>query len=456
MRYSVGEIAKILEGETRGKSDIIVSAVTINSKDSRRNSLFFALPGKHVDGHEFVEDAYIHGAVCAVVNRWIDVSVPISQIRVKDTLKALGTLARHHVNVYKKNIEHILTITGSNGKTTTKEMIAAILSTKFKIAKTSRSYNTEYGLPYTILNEIDDETQFCVFEFGVQYPGDIRYLAHIVPYDLTVITNIGLAHIGTFENLENLMKEKISIVENLNRKGVAFLNADDTRLSNLRKSRDDVKYIYFGISSDKRISVPTHLIDSGLDFIVMEVFYQDKWRKLKMRIGGRYNASNCAAALSVASYFDIPWESVKFALERFTGVMLRWDVREIGDSRIILDCYNANPVSVKAAIRSLVNISANKRYLVLGDMLELGVIANEEHESLGEFISHIDGIDGILLFDSPLTRHIERGINGRKKVFRIHGIEELAKRLREILRQGDITLIKASRKIELERVLDYL
>ena len=456
MRYTTGKIASILNGEIRGNSQVIVSSAMINSKDNKEQGLFFALPGKRVNGHMFIEDAYRHGAVCAVVNKWIHTNIPIIQIKVEDTLKALGKLAKCYIDAHKNNIKHVLTITGSNGKTTTKEMISAVLSTKYRVAKTLKSYNTEYGLPYTILNEIDESIQFCVFEFGAQRAGDIQYLANIVPYDLTLITNIGFTHLEAFGSVENLAREKRSIVENLMKDGIVFLNADDKRLLSLKVFRDDLEYIYFGLSEDKHIYVPVHLIDSGLDFITLRVFYNGKWQKLRINVGGEYNASNCAAAITVGWYLDIPWEAIKHSLEQFTGVSLRWDVKDIGRCKVILDCYNANPISMRVAIRTLVRISATRRFLVLGDMLELGKAAEREHESLGGFISDIDEIDGLFLLDSHLTRCIEKGINEQKKVIKAGEIKELAESIRKTLKRGDLILIKGSRKMQMEKILNYL
>lgn len=448
----IDEILSIPHLGARGFDQLQVRHVTGVSTDSRKvtaGSLFIALRGERFDGHAYVTDVEQKGVIAAVVDRAgaesLRTRLPL--LVVEDTTAALGNLA----TVYRRKFRiPVIGVAGSNGKTTTKDMIAAVLGTKLSVVRTEGNLNNHIGVPLTLFR-IGSEHNVAVVEMGTNHPGELRRLCEIARPTMGIVTNVGREHLEFFNTLDGVEEEEGTLFEALCgvRGATAFVNADDPRVK--RRVPRGVKTVTFGFSP--RAAVRGTI---GLDGTVLTVKTPAAKSPtlVRMPIPGEHIARNALAAAAVGVTFRIPAARIKAALEGFRASEKRMEVVACTGVTILNDSYNANPDSMLAALRTLASLPAEgKRIAVLGDMLELGEHAPEEHASVGREASSL-GLDYVLTFGA-LGGLIHAAVSGPTA---LHYSQKnmLAEYLSELVAPGDVVLVKGSRGMKLEDVVTFL
>lgn len=442
---------KLLSGHLRTKiSNIAIDSRTIQSKD-----LFVAIKGKNQDGHKFVAEAIGKGAIGAIVTNPPQINnlskmENVILIKVKDTTEALGNIARYYRAKFNPLV---IAVTGSNGKTTTKEMIASILKRRMKSVKAKESYNNDIGVPLTVL-EMNSQTEVLILEMEMNILGGIRNLAQIAKPQIGLVTNIGDTHLEFLGSRENVMKEKAELIESLDYDGIAILNADDELVMAIGNNFPKIKKLTFGLnqSADIYASQIIDLITEGSHFLL-----QGKYR-VGLRLLGRHNIYNALAAIATARACGIDFASIVAGIEEFKPVSMRLEIVRIKDLTIINDAYNANPQSMKTALATLAKIDSDgKKIVVLGDMLELGERSSVFHYELGQEVAKIADV---ILVIGKFSRNViegalQTGINPEiAKNF--ENTQNLLTNLIDIIQPKDTILIKGSRAMRLESLLEEI
>lgn len=445
--FTLLEIAQATQGQIFGSQPIRLSGVSIDSRAIKKDNLFLAIKGDRFDGHDFILDAVKKGASCAVISQkdLVDkIQGKIPLILVKDTTKALGELA----NFYRKKINpKVVAVTGSNGKTSTKDLIYHILSPEFKCMKNEGTKNNQFGLPMTIL-AMDKKTEILVLEMGTNHPGEIAYLAQIAQPDIGVLTNIGSSHLEHFVSKENVFQEKVSLIKYLQPKAALVLNSDDVFLSKVKFER----IVYFGIKKKADFFASEIKFNKcGYDLLI------NSKHKARLNLLGQHNIYNALAAISVADILGIELKQIIKSLSSFALPKMRLEITQISQISVINDAYNANPDSFRAAVDSLEEIPAKgRKIIVAADMLELGKDSQEFHRQLGKYIADKKCADILFGVGNLAKDLIESAIlNGQKaKVF--DSFEAAAEVIVKEIKEGDVLLIKGSRMMQMERLLDKL
>ncbi len=427
---------KILSGRARE-----FTGLSIDSRTVRKDELFVALRGDNFDGHDFIHEALKKAGGALVRNCPAAISGKKTIISVPNTLVALQDIARYFR--LKSGIPAI-GITGTNGKTTTKEFIASILMKSRKVLKTTGNLNNHIGLPLCISKMKGDE-DVMVLEMGSNAEGDIQLLCDIASPDYAVITNVGPAHLEGFGDLETVRKTDLEILDYVR---TAVVNADDPFLLEGIRAFDGTLVTYgLGEKADVRAreilqeergTYFTLCLPGGMDM------------RISLRIAGKFNVYNALAAAAVADRYGADLSEIKEGLESFTGVPMRLEVREISGALIISDVYNANPASMEEGLKELNRLKKDRAIAVLGDMLELGAYAGEAHRRLMEQAED-SGVDVIISVGKEMG-NASRSFAGTS--FRAESAEEARNVLLGILKEGDTVLIKGSRGMRMERVLD--
>ena len=437
---------EIFDGPVRG--------ISIDTRTLQPREVFWAIKGDTFDGHWYVNEAENKGAVAAVVEKKKAKLLPrlnIPLILVKNTLKSLQQFSAWHRARF--NIP-VIALTGTNGKTTTKEMIAWILQTKYSIHKTIGNLNNHIGTPLTLLR-LNSKHDISVIELGTNHPGEIRLLSTLVTPTSAMITNIGRGHLEFFSNIDGVAREKLSLFKAVRRSGTIYLNFDDTKLSEARIRRKNMWS--YSLEKRKISRVKGRLI--GLSDEGFGVWELNGKTKIRMRVPGIQNVHNALAASAVGLSFDIEEKIIKAALEDYNAYDKRMQIIKNKHSLIINDSYNANPDSFGPALKTLVHLAKGKnrrKIVVVGDMLELGKNSNQLHQELFNQLMQYK-VEGIFTY-GPQCQIAADFIRqkGLENVYSFSTHEELAKKLTQYLKSGDIILLKGSRGMQMERVLAYL
>ncbi|MCP4230206.1 MAG: UDP-N-acetylmuramoyl-tripeptide--D-alanyl-D-alanine ligase [bacterium] len=446
MDINATEITEILEGKAVKFSErTTFSRVVIDSREAVSGSLFVALLGENVDGHDFVNDAAERGADVALVNREVDAE--IGQIVVADTGIALLALAGYRRTLFEGKT---IAITGSCGKTTTKDMLVSILSQRYKVHGPPGNYNTELGVPLTIL-DMPDDADVLVLELGVSAIGDMNVLGVITYPDVAVFTCIGPTHTEFLGNVMGVAREKARLLEFVSPGGTAILNADDEMVMEMAdKLSDEVAYKSFGII-DTADTFASDVVDEGLRGIRFKL---DGEIACRIPLPGEYNLYNALAASAAAKELGMEREGIIAAYADFKPGDMRSQVREIDGVTYIIDCYNSSPRAARAALDTLVaSKREGKTFAVLGEMRELGDISDAEHRALGRYAAEL-GIDHIVGFAEGGRKIAggagEAGYSGKAVSFDTY--DAVSGYLNANLAVNDTILFKASRGVELENV----
>ncbi|GAA5001825.1 UDP-N-acetylmuramoyl-tripeptide--D-alanyl-D-alanine ligase [Streptomyces siamensis] len=452
---SLAEIAAVVGGQTHDIPDPSVQVTGPVVRDSREvesGSLFVAFVGERVDGHDFAEAVVEAGAVAVLGSR----PVGVPAIVVADVQAALGALARH---VVERLGATLVALTGSAGKTSTKDLIAQVLRTKAPTVFTPGSLNNEIGLPLTALSATE-ETRFLVLEMGARGIGHISYLAGLTPPKVGLVLNVGTAHIGEFGGREQIAQAKGELVESLPEDGAAILNADDP-LVRAMASRTKARVILFGESDEADVRAENvRLTDSGQPAFSLRT--PSGCSDVTMRLYGEHHVSNALAAAAVAHELGMSADEIARALSEADSLS-RWrmEVTERPDGvTVVNDAYNANPESMRAALRALAAMGRGRRtWAVLGQMAELGDEALAEHDAVGRLavrlnVSKLVAVGGREASWLQLGAYNE-GSWGEESVH-VSDAQAAVDLLRSELRPGDVVLVKASRSVGLERVAQAL
>ncbi len=413
------------------------------STDTRKifpNSIFFALKGAKFNGNLFAPEALKKGASYAVIDE--PPSEPDERlIQVENSLKCLQKLAAFHR--HKLNIP-VLAITGTNGKTTTKELTASILSKKYKTCFTKGNFNNHIGVPLTLL-QMDSTTEIAVIEMGANHPGEIDELCRIASPDYGLITNVGKAHLEGFGSFEGVVSTKTELYHFLkNKSGKCFVNSDDEILSEQARS---LQYISYGKSENNYLR--GELMDTEY-FVVAKVLFPKGWLYLKSKLIGKYNFDNILAAACIGSYFRVDPLQIQQAIENYTPSNNRSQLITTTSNKIIMDAYNANPTSMMASLLNFISLKHPQKVLILGDMLELGNESESEHEKIACFIAEND-FEQVFLVGKNFSK-----TRDGQKIKKFDNAELLTDYLTKQPLKNKLILIKGSRGISLEKVLENL
>ena len=456
---SVKDLVGVIGAQLIGNGEIeITGSAETDSRLVSEGSIFFAKPGAEADGHDFVADAKSRGAVVAVVQRPVDVE--ITQLLVPDTVVALGLLAAWLIDELKAiNDLKVIGITGSNGKTTTKNMLRAILSQVGNTIAPIESFNNVVGAPISILRA-DLQTQFLVVEMGAEGLGSITYLAKMAQPDVAVILKVGMAHAGEFGGIENTAKIKGELAEAVGEDAHLVLNADDGLVAAM-KDRTKAKVHWFGTSAQAGLwASKISLSKSGTSFVLN--WPDGTTSAVQLSILGEHHIMNALAAASVSSLLGASHEQIVNALEKME-LAERWRMQRIErpDGVIVInDAYNASPDSMKAALQTLAQLGrmGTRTVAVLGEMAELGEYSRHEHDSIGRLVVRLNIDQLVVVGEGAKLIHMgatqEGSWDGESQFF--PSIAEALEYLRGILADGDTVLVKSSKSANLRFLGDEL
>jgi UDP-N-acetylmuramoyl-tripeptide--D-alanyl-D-alanine ligase len=447
---------KRLKGLLGKMTGMEIKGVSIDSRTIRANELFVAIKGDRFDGHDFVPEVMKRGAWGALVERtalerrFSGLGGLKNILPVEDPLSALQEMALMH----RRNFAvPVVGITGSNGKTTTKEMLARILKQKGPVLKNEGNLNNHIGVPLTLLKLNADHTA-AVVEMGMSAPGEIAALARFIGPDVGVITNIGPAHLQFLKSMDRVAQAKGELFDHLKSGGTAVLNADDHYFETLKKKFSG-RVLSFGI--EKKSDVRASGIRQERNFTDFTIESDDSRANIRLRAVGKHNIYNALAAAGAALAVGMSIDAVKEGLNAFMPVAMRSELKQVNGRTIFADCYNANPASMEAALATLSTLRFGGRVIaVLGDMLELGTAAVDAHRAIGATAARL-GVDVVITL-GPLAKQmgagaIEAGMP-KDRVLEAGSQAEAAALLTKVSRPGDAVLIKGSRGMKMEKILE--
>lgn len=427
--------------------------ISINSQTMEGSDLFVPLIGAKVDAHRFIEQALANGAAATLTSEHDTMEDSHPWIRVEDTKKALQDIGAF----YRRRFSlPLVGITGSVGKTTTREMVAAALSAGYRVYKTKKNLNSQVGVPITLAG-LSSEDEIGVLELGMSEPGELTVIARIAEVDMAVITNVGVTHIEQLGSQENIFREKMTIQDGLKDGGILFLNGDDERLKNA-VAKEGCRTVYYGSGENCEYRCEDVCIHDG--YPAFTAVHGETRIPVQLGIMGRHNVSNAMVALAVADLNGVPMEAAAKKLEEFHGFKNRQQIYENHGVTIIDDTYNASPASMEAGLEVLNSMTnAARRIAVLADMKELGEQAAEFHRAIGRYIA-AHPVD-ILFTLGDLAAEIEAGVreSGGSCTcchFDVGDKEGLKAKLGEVLAVGDCVLLKGSNSMNLGEVAAHL
>ncbi|MCG3203528.1 MAG: UDP-N-acetylmuramoyl-tripeptide--D-alanyl-D-alanine ligase [Elusimicrobia bacterium] len=457
MNKSIKEITTLLQGQLiLGNPKTMVTDVSIDSRHIVPGCLFFAFKGEHADGHHFAVSASLQGAAGLVVSHldWFKSDLPLEAaiIRVNDTFESLRHLGRSFRNEFKGPV---VGITGSNGKTTTKQMTSSILASLGPGLSTPGNYNSQIGLPL-VLSKLSPDHKWMVLEMGASAPGNIATLAEVAHPSLGIITTIGPSHLETFGSVERIAETKWELMDSLPSDGCAIVPWGNPHLEPLVR-RFRKKLVFFGDASS--CPVRSSSVEAG-EKVRFMLHIGSQSAPVTLPIPGRHNVMNALAAAAAGWTLGCSLESIVQGLERFEPPQMRMQVMKHPSGAVFInDAYNANPSSMLVAIRSLVeSYPKKKRILVLGPMLELGSDSEKYHFHLGSELAHFS-MDHVILVGQEAQFILEGAISSaapKQKFSTFSTTQEVVPALKKYLTPEHVVLLKASRGIKLENILDGL
>ena len=444
-KFTLREIAAACSGKYIGDEALLDTAITSVERDSREikgGSLFLAIKGGRVDGHDFIEKCFDSGAVCAICE-----AVPENPskpcILVPSTLDAVKKIGR----AYREKFDiPIVGVSGSVGKTSTKEMLYAVLSQKYRTHKTQGNLNNELGVPLTLL-QMPEDAQAAVIEMGISGFGEMTRLAEMAQPTVCVLTIIGCCHLENLGDRDGVLRAKTEMFIHA-RDGAAFiLNGDDDKLSTV-ESVQGRRPIFFGLDR-KNDCFAENIKNNGEGGVSCTLCFDGKRLDVTIPAIGSYMVSNALAAVAVGRLLGLSDEQLKNGVEAYKTVGSRANVINANGIRIIDDCYNANPTSVKASLDTLMNFGGRK-VAVLGDMRELGSNELSLHFDTGAYAKEI-GVDSVIAV-GPLAKELARGADGEW----FESIDALKEKLGSLVKEGDTVLVKASHSMQFEKIVEFL
>jgi len=446
MNLNLGQIAHMVGAKLEAESGHLpVIGYSIDSRTIKPHELFFAIKGDRFDGHDFVAAALDRGAEAAVVSNSFVGSGNL--LRVDDPLVALQTLARKVRHIWGKTV---IGVTGSAGKTTTKEAIAHVLSTRYNVLKSEGNFNNHIGLPLQLLR-IQPETEFYVSEMGMNHAGEITELAKIAEPNVGVVTMVAPVHLEFFNSLAGIAKAKKELIDALPPTGVAILNKDDEFVRNFNDGRTG-SAIYFGLcdSADVRAE---NITESGGSGSAFDLVAHGERTRACLPLVGRHNIYNAIAAVAVGISQGIPPKQAAEALAQLVPSDKRGQIVEIGGATVVNDCYNSNPKALESMVDALMGMPAERHIVVAGEMLELGPAGEELHRACGRYMAKrgISQLLGVCGLAQPMVEAARE--SGLWAEF-FATPEEAGEWLARDVKKGDAVLLKASRGVKLEKAIE--
>lgn len=453
MKLTVGEMARLAGGtlEVGAPTVAFDGSVSIDSRTLRRGDLFFAISGPRHDGHDFLREVVFKGAAGVVIQKESEVPPPAFAIRVKDTTRALQDLAS---GFRRSRAVQVVAVTGSMGKTTTKEAAASAIGSRKRVLKSEGNLNNFYGLPLSLLKLEDEEV--AVLEMGMSAPGEIARLTEIARPDVGVLTNVAEVHLEFFGTVSAIAEAKGELFRGLPAGATAVVNADDPLVLDQAR-RFSGRKVRFGV--EEEADVRGSAIRATPDGLRFKAVFRGEEVEIETVLRGRHNVYNLLAGLAAASVLDVPFRDAARALSGLRPVTHRGERVDLGRGFVLVDeTYNSSPRALRSALAALSEEEAVRRVAVVGDMLELGERAVELHREVGCFAAGlpIDRLVGV----GPLAAHILEGaLEVGAAPSQLHSVstaEEAGKLLLDELRDGDVVLLKASRGIGLERAIEVV
>jgi UDP-N-acetylmuramoyl-tripeptide--D-alanyl-D-alanine ligase len=459
---TLAELAAAVDGSLTTPSgsspeDTVTGSVETDSRLVGAGSVFFALPGETTDGHLFAEAAVSAGAAALVVERALPLDVP--QVVVADGVAALGRLAQEVVaRVRTGGGLRVIGITGSNGKTTTKNLLRAVLETRGETVAPQGSYNNQVGAPISMLG-ITHDTRYLIVEMGAGGPGEVGKLAEIARPDIAIVLKVGLAHAGVFRTLEATQKAKAEIVTGLPETAVAILNADDDRVAAMA-AQTAARVVWFGL--DARADPRADDLLATAAGTTFELACGDERRSVTLRILGEHHVMNALATVAAARELGVPLDATLAAIESVARAE-RWRMEILRPANgvvVINDAYNASPDSMAAALKTLAQIvgPGQRSVAILGEMTELGDVADEAHDRIGRLVVRLNVQKLVVVGHGARHIHNAAGLEGSwdGESVLVGSADEAYDLLRDELREGDIVLVKSSKSAGLRFLGDRL
>jgi len=449
MKLALLKVADFMSASGDFPREDVVQGYSIDSRTVGRNELFFAVKGERLDGHDYVTAALDKGAIAAVVRK--DEAQRFSShlplLSVEDTLVALQTLATAVRKVWGKPL---VGVTGSAGKTTTKEAIAHVLGSKSRVLKSEGNFNNHFGLPLMLL-KLEPEHDVAVIEMGMSHAGEIRALARIAQPEIGVVTNVAPVHLEFFDSLAGIARAKYELIESLPASGTAVLNADDKYVSQFGR---DFKGRVIRYGAHATADVRAENIESqGAEGSGFDIVTTNGSERARLPLVGEHNVLNALAAVSVGLVRGLSLTEAVAALATLKPADKRGQVLQLGNITVINDCYNSNPKALHAMIDSLAAMKARRRVVVAGEMLELGPAGEEMHRAAGRHLAEkkIDFLVGVRGLAQAMVEAAKQSGAGAEFV---STPEEAGEWLWRETREGDVVLLKGSRGVKLERALE--
>lgn len=446
------ELIEFSSGELIGDFDLNIEILkfSIDSREIDDKTFFVPLIGENSDGHDYIDIALESGALGTFTSKDIEEKKGKIIIKVNDTIEALQNIARK----LRENLKDIplIAITGSVGKTTTKDMVYSVLSSKYKTLKTRGNYNNNIGMPLTLVNYSDEE--MLVLEMGMNHFGEISFLSNMAKPDVAIITNIGHSHIGNLGSRENILKAKMEILDGMKESGMLIINGDNDMLKKVQGLKQNV--LKFGIENDNDIVAYNIRINSeSTEFNVKE---DEKEYNIKINLVGEKFIYNALAAWCIGKIYNVsPFDRIK-ALEKCEYTKMRMNIQTKNGITIINDCYNASPESMKLGIEALKKQEAKRKIAILGDMLELGEYAQKLHEEVGIEVAK-NKIDRLYVV-GEMAENIKLGAvkNSMKEenIKCYKTVTELLENIKDLIKKEDAVLVKASRAMAFEKIVNEL
>jgi UDP-N-acetylmuramoyl-tripeptide--D-alanyl-D-alanine ligase len=449
MKLTLARIGEFISAEGDPPEHDIAQAYSIDSRTVAKGELFFAVKGERFDGHDFVSDALEKGAVAAVVRKdqWHRYSWTERLLVVDDTLAALQTLATAVRKLWDKPL---VGVTGSAGKTTTKEAIAHVLGTKFRVLKSEGNFNNHFGLPLMLL-KLEPEHDVAVIEMGMSHAGEIRALARIAQPEVGVVTNVAPVHLEFFDSIAGIARAKYELVESLPSTGTAVLNADDEYVSQFGRDFKGrvIKYGTQAIADVRAENIQSR----GAEGSEFDLVIAGMREHARLPLVGEHNVLNGLAAVVVGCMLGLKPSDAVAALATLTPADKRGEVVLLGNITVINDCYNSNPKALNAMVDALVAMKATRRIVVAGEMLELGRLAEQMHRAAGLHIAE-KGIDVLIGVRGLARAMVDVASRAGAHAEFVAAPEEAGEWLAREARDGDVVLLKASRGVKLEKALE--
>lgn len=444
-KFTLGEIAESCGGKFVGNDsdkNIEITSVERDSRQIKDGSLFLAIKGERVDGHDYIEKCFAGGAVCAVCEK-PPVNAEKPYILVDSTLEAVKKIAK----AYRRKFDiPVVGVSGSVGKTSTKEMLYAVLSQKFRTHKTQGNLNNELGVPLTLLS-MPEDTQAAVIEMGISDFGEMTRLSEMVQPTICVLTIIGCCHLENLGDRDGVLKAKTEMFKNAAENAEYILNGDDDKLYSVTEVNGK-KPIYFGFAGDNDYYAED-IENNGEGGISCTLCFDNTRLNVNIPAIGSYMVSNALAAVAAGRLLGLSDEQLINGVQSYKTVGSRANVINTGKIRIIDDCYNANPTSVKASLDTLVNFSGRK-VAILGDMKELGTDELKLHLETGKYAKD-KGVD-LVIAVGPLAVELAKGADGEW----FESVEQVKSAIPALINDGDTVLVKASHSMHFEEIVDFL